>query len=267
MNTINNFNHTRSFGIELELFGVTRVQVKETLTAIGVDSWISGAEIRNAGWKITTDSSIHLPNWRRTPRGEGVELVSPILSGRDGLLEVKKVVKAIQRAGAKVNKSCGFHVHVDARDLSGSTMINALRRYAQNERQIDTFMPPSRQVNANTYCRTTIELAARFLGHETSTAQNIANLAYDEQYTGTGYIGGRYHKLNLCAWLRHGTVEFRHHSSTVNYKKVINWIMFCVNFMEQSTISDDVAIFQGLDPEVVEYFNQRSASTTTAVTP
>lgn len=39
-------------------------------------------------------------------------------------------------------------------------------------------------------------------------------------------IGDRYHKVNLVAYSRHKTVEFRQHSGTTNFTKMRNWILF-----------------------------------------
>jgi hypothetical protein len=47
-------------------------------------------------------------------------------------------------------------------------------------------------------------------------------------------ISERYYKLNLCAFIRHGTVEFRQHAGTVDYRKMNHWIAFCVQFVEDS---------------------------------
>ena len=39
-------------------------------------------------------------------------------------------------------------------------------------------------------------------------------------------IGNRYHKVNLEAYSRHKTVEFRQHSGTTNFTKMRNWVLF-----------------------------------------
>jgi hypothetical protein len=210
--------------------------------------------VRENAWKITDDGSISGVN--------SVELVSPILSGIAGLREVAKVVKLVADAGAKVNKSCGFHVHIDAQDLSAKTMFNVYRRYALHEDKIDAFMAPSRRASVNVFCRS----ATTFLGQleeadsDFATCSTIASIMEDERWVnGIGYIGGRYNKVNLCAFLRHGTIEFRHHAGTMNVNKVINWIAFCVNFVEVSVNTDTADIFTGVHPDSVQFFNQRAA--------
>jgi hypothetical protein len=44
--------------------------------------------------------------------------------------------------------------------------------------------------------------------------------------------GDRFVKLNYQAFWRHGTVEFRHHSGTVDAAKIIKWVVFCQKLVE-----------------------------------
>lgn len=258
---IRSFNHTRRFGLELEFFGISRARVKEVLREAAIPVWAYGdyGDGREC-WRVTSDGSIDARS------GDSVELVSPILSGREGLAQVADVVKLMLEAGAKVNKSCGFHVHVDAAGLSGATFMNIVKRYARFETQIDSFMVHSRRATNNNYCRDVASLVGRFTTTvPTSTADDVARLASRELYDETSgrYVGGRYHKVNLTAFLRHGTIEFRHHSGTMNATKVVNWIAFCLNFVAESIASDEADLFTGMDPVTVAFFNERSTALTT----
>lgn len=270
---IESFPHNRRFGLELEFFNVSHDRVEQVLKGAGIKCWnpdsddycddydcagdcsICSGDSRGSteGWKITDDGSI---------TGDySVELVSPILSGPAGLLEVAKVVKLMADAGAKVNKSCGFHVHVDAQDLSSKTLFNVYRRYALHETQIDTFMQASRRGNSNTYCKSPASFLSRLNeGTPDMSPSQVAELMEEHYVHGYGYVGGRYNKVNLCAYLRHGTIEFRHHGGTMNVDKVVNWIAFCVNFVVVSVDTDTAGIFTGVHPDSVQFFNQRAAA-------
>jgi len=211
-------NSSRSFGIEIECKGITMEAALAAIHAVGVFCNIENYnhETRSE-WKIVTDASV----------SGGFEVVSPILSGNEGLAEVQKVSDALVSAGATVEKDCGFHVHVDARDLNGLTIANILTRYAKYETQIDAFMPKSRRENNNRFCASVVGLASRF--------QNLGMDASNRSVA--GMVSNRYYKLNLCSFVRHGTVEFRQHSGTVEARKMIPWILFCVNFVETSKVS------------------------------
>jgi hypothetical protein len=211
----------RFYGIEIECKGITMAAASAALGDVGIPCVIQGYNHHaNTNWKIVPDGSVY----------GGFEVVSPKLSGNDGLSQVRKVSEALIRAGARIERDCGFHVHVDALDLNSFTLYNIVKRYAAAENQIDAFMPASRRGNSNSYCRT----AANFLSlihwpanGAVTPRDLLRRLTQDD----------RYHKVNLMAYLRHGTVEFRQHSGTINANKMIPWIIFCVNFVENSIVS------------------------------
>lgn len=226
-----NITSNRSFGIEIECKGITMQVACEAIRAAGVECNVEGYNhTTRPQWKIVTDASV----------AGGFEVVSPILSGQDGLAQVQRVSDALVNAGAKIEKDCGFHVHVDARDLNGPTIANILTRYAKYEAQIDAFMPKSRRENNNRFCQSVMGLAAEFENvAPTASASDVCRRMYN-----------RYYKLNLTAFVRHGTVEFRQHSGTVEARKMIPWIIFCVNFVETSKVTVVEEEVGGSDPTV-----------------
>jgi hypothetical protein len=213
-----NITSNRNFGIEIECKGLTMEAALAAIQVVGVCCNIENYNHQvSSAWKIVTDASV----------SGGFEVVSPILSGNEGLAEVQKVSDALMNSGATVEKDCGFHVHVDARDLNGLTIANILTRYAKYETAIDAVMPKSRRENNNRFCASVVGLANRF-----------QNLSMDvSSRSVAGMVSNRYYKLNLCSFVRHGTVEFRQHSGTVKARKMIPWIIFCVNFVETSKVA------------------------------
>lgn len=215
-----NLTNNRSFGIEIECKGITMDQAMEAIRAQGILISFEGYTHRTMShWKIVTDASV----------SNGFEVVSPVLSGQAGLEQVATVAKALSRAGAKVQKDCGLHVHVDARDLNAGTLLNIVKRYNKYEEQIDAFMPVSRRASNNTFCQPMTRVLAALEG--------VSNIEQVDTRTLVNRIAqDRFRKVNLTAFLRHGTVEFRHHSGTVDARKMANWIIFCINFVETSKV-------------------------------
>lgn len=205
----------RKFGVEIECCGISIDRAAEVIRDTGIEVNVEGYNHNvRPTWKIVTDSSV----------ADGFEVVSPILSGNDGLRQTRQVAQALVGAGARVDRRCGFHVHVDARDLTGADILNCIRRYAAHEAQIDGFMPVSRRGNSNTYCRNMDDVvrAVRNVS-ESATTRQVCERVYE-----------RYYKFNVQAFTRHGTVEFRQHNGTVDWRKMVNWIIFCVCFVEDS---------------------------------
>lgn len=209
----------RKFGIEIECTGMSMDAAATVINSTGLICGIERyghAAPRN--WKIVPDGSVP----------DGFEVVSPILSGEDGLTAVRTVARALLAAGAKVDKRCGLHVHVDARDLSGADLVSVVKRYAAHESQIDAFMPVSRRLNNNQFCRSMCDWAENYSSPRRAS-WTPTRLAEE--------MDCRYYKVNLQSFVRHGSVEFRQHSGTIDSRKMENWIQFCLNFVEHSKIT------------------------------
>lgn len=214
-----------TFGVEIECF-LPEGQNRQTLAAAinaRLGDFSASAEGYNhytsSNWKIITDGS--LGDYTR-----GCEVVSPVLTGQEGLNKLAIVCDVLDDFGCTVNKKCGLHVHVGARDFSLPTWKNLIAMYINFEKLIDQMMPMSRRAGNNNFCRsmTTVNL------NTINAANSFMDLivAY-RRITGDNV---RYHKLNLAAYERHKTVEFRQHSGTVNAKKVNNWVITCLKMVQ-----------------------------------
>lgn len=240
---ISSFN--KKFGIEIEAYNVTRPKLVSALRSLGVavESESYNHDSRNH-WKIVSDASIN---------GQlGFELVSPILQGEAGLEEVAKVCQALKTTNAYINKSCGFHVHFDAREMNLNSWKNLYKNYASLENTIDSFMPVSRRANNNTYCKS---LKVANLNRSLDQATSLTKI---EDIFG----GSRYFKINPISHRRHNTVEFRQHSGTVEFEKISNWLRFLHNLVDYSkTKVIETANFETMadfnQPEIVSYFHNR----------
>ena len=183
---------------------------------------------------------------------DSIECVSPILDGtKDGFDTLKKACDAINAQGAHVNKSCGFHVHIGAADLTDEQYINVFVNYQMIEGVIDSFMAPSRRGNASRWC-------ASLAGNDFS--------ACDTKHAVLRALHGvRYYKVNACAYDRHKTIEFRQHQGTTDYEKISNWVKFCIALVDFSkscrltskvTSIDDITF---IDDDVKSFFKARIA--------
>lgn len=235
----------RQFGIEMEIAGINRETALAALRAVNVKVKSEGYNhtTRNH-WKLVSDASV---------RG-GFEVVSPILTGEAGLAEAEIVARALDDAGATVNSTCGLHVHFDASDLNVNALKNILRRYAAHEAEIDAFMPKSRRGNENTYCKS----IRGFVQGRLEDAASIQDLVARQH--------DRYFKVNLQSLGRHGTIEFRQHSGTVNAARIVNWVRFLAGFIDQcKTIAAPQAValphLSGVQAKLAEMFRSKGTVT------
>jgi len=207
--------NTNTFGVELE----TVIPVN-ALNVAGwqVGAYHVGAEIPNSdGWKAMRDGSIQAADWNST----GVEVVSPVLSGAAGIASVDAMVAKLHTMGAKVNASCGLHVHVG---FNGSAQqlarLIALVSHHQKALYASTGTA-SRE--SNHYCAS-IKLAYKPL--EKMTAMTTMNRIR----------GDRYRALNLQNLIdgRRPTVEFRVFAGTLNATKIKAYIQICLGLVERA---------------------------------
>lgn len=273
-------NVNRKFGIEIE-FGTksTRAQVIERLRQGGVSveaqGWTdhSNRQYNEYVWKLTTDGSLHF-------LGEnGMELVSPPMTVTGGGLEEIRKVCAILNSpeiDAKVNLTCGFHVHHDVADYNHKNMkslVNIMTRYTN---AFDELVAPSRRVDGikSKWCK---PMFPTVMSEELRT-ERIEEFqkckSIEEQ---VNYFGTRYMRLNLQSYMCYGTVEFRQHQGTTNADKICNWVILTQMAVERganSAVSSKVGaddwfnlkkILRGyawmgadeLQVQAVDYYNKR----------
>ena len=218
----------RFFGVEIECVfpsgDYAMRKASEALRAAGLRAE-SSSYPNTSSWGVKTDGSI---------RGNGVEVVSPKLKGAAGIEEVTKAVRALSEAGAEVNVSCGLHVHVDTTGMSVASIVNVVERYRAHERTMDSFMPNSRRANNNNFTQS-VGMFDRTRNIATHLAAAVKE---DNRSTLRDFAGrtDRYCKVNLQAFWKYGTIEFRQHSGTVNSEKIENWICFVLFFVEASVV-------------------------------
>lgn len=203
------FTSETRYGIEIEFThdrGDIRDEIVSALRQAGIDAENQNYNHRTAScWKLVTDSSC------------GLELVSPILEGYEGLDQIKTVLEVLRRLGAKVNKNCGTHVHLDARWLDFEQIKEFAQKFINNEDIFDAIQPESRRGNKNRYCQ----------GHRRRNVSRTRSI--EKLILAVGV--NRYTKLNLHSFHRYGSIEIRHHAGTLNYNKISNWIQLLAGML------------------------------------
>lgn len=219
---MSHFDH--GFGVEIECYlpeGQTRqalsVAINQRLgeNVCEVESYNHHAR---PTWKIVIDGS--LGDYSR-----GIEIVSPVLKGEADLAKVETVCRALVDFGCSVSKKCGLHVHVGVGNASLKFWKDIVSIYSVYEPVIDQMMPASRRASNNVYCRTMTSV---------SLDRIQAALSFDQinTMTSSGAGDSRYRKVNMSAYMRHRTVEFRQHSGTSDANKVKNWVIICLKMVD-----------------------------------
>lgn len=218
-----------TFGVEIECIAVesrmrAEISNKNVPVMANVEYGAYTHQDSNTSFKFVRDGSLSGSGF-----ATGIECVSPVSSGTKGFAALKNCVKAINDAGAKVNKTCGLHVHIGAVGLTDEQYINIFKNYKMLEVIIDSFMAESRRGGNATYAH-----SLRY--------KNFDNCISKDDVT-RKLGGSRYYKVNPMSFQRHGTVEFRQHQGTTNYKKIEMWVKFCaklVNYSKENVLTETV---------------------------
>jgi len=167
----------------------------------------------------------------------GCELVSPILSGMPGLVQLYRVLQLLRVfPEIESNETCGFHVHhgVDPGSFGNRELFQLLRIVAIFENYIYCLLPEERR-QADTCRPLEIDLCEWFRrnGSERPTPL-VKNLWYSPENRDDPKVPQRrklhptrYHGLNLHSYWYRGTIEFRYYPSAIDQpEELMQWIIF-----------------------------------------
>lgn len=192
---------------------------------------------RNRQWKLVSDASIRCRNRsnRSASRDYSVEFVSPICQYED-IETIQELVRKLRAGGARVNDSCGIHVHIDASTHTPQTLRNIVNIMASKEDLL--YKTLQVQVNREQYCQ---KADTRFLDELNHKRPRTMDEVEDMWYNGRGgrynhYDNSRYHALNLHSVFSKGTIEFRMFNSTLHAGEVKSYIQLCLAISHQALV-------------------------------
>ena len=232
------------FGMEIEMTGITRAKAAQVIagyfntTATHVGGVYDAYSVRSSDgrqWKLVSDASIHCETARGITSSKlySVEFVTPICHYQD-IETVQEIVRQLRHAGAKVNNSCGIHVHVDASTHNVKTLRNIVNIMASKEDLL--YKALDVQVHREHYCK---KADTRFLDEMNYKRPKSINELESIWYNGRDgkwnhYDQSRYHGLNLHSVFSKGTIEFRLFNSTLHAGKVKTYIQLCLAISNQA---------------------------------
>lgn len=206
------------------------------------DAW-EVADESGKVWKLMYDSSIQAERleggrWRNIGSSfYKVEMVTPKLKYEE-LPKMQECIRRLRKSGAKVNSSCGLHVHIDAANHNRQSLKNLLSIMYSKEDMLFKAL----QVNesrALRWCKKVrepmLEKARKLKSEETTDLTQLERIWYEgrsgsrEHYNET-----RYHALNLHSVFYRGTVEFRCFNSTLHAGRAAAYVNLCLAMSAQA---------------------------------
>lgn len=246
---IDDFKYT--MGIELELFGRTRPEIEKALNDAGIKSEIQLYNHVTSGvWKIIWDSSVDGEGTEEfiNLHGEkticGIEIVSPVLYGKNGIEELRIVCKVLNELGCKTNDTCGLHIHIGLQDLDYNNIKNILVFYHNNQNVIDLLISEDRRGNNSRFCQSlSIEQLEKI-----RKAKSMEQIGF--------YCKTRHRPVNARSYRRNPTIEFRSHEGTLDFIDIINWVWFIQKLIDYcKSLGDNILVIHR-EEDVMKQFNK-----------
>lgn len=243
------------FGIELECMGLTGNEIREALEEVGegfggLFGYRGGTHCVDEGvWRAESDSSLtgSFCGW---DRAGSHEIISPVMNGEEGKKTVKRVMKALKRKGATVDRSCGTHLHVG---------FGHLARWAR--------MSQAKKIEIGTRMQ---EIYSHFQPVFDALSPNN-RFASRNTYVGTCSWDTRYSAVNMMAFINYGRVEFRQPGFTLNPMVIEMW-MGLIDSVVKAAMNEnhasyhaDVQTFEKTLPAMLDFLNCGSKVSTLAV--
>lgn len=220
------------FGVEVEFTGISRERAAEAIKAAGHDARVEGYNhATRKHVKIVSDASV-----TGSPSNMGGEAVLPPVAGEAGLAMVADVLNALRDAGARVDRSCGLHVHLDTKGLTGEGVARLAEALYAAQPMLRAFVTASRAQQY--YCQPT----------RRSTVDRFAAAVRGAYYSpNRGESSERYAAVNVLAYGRHGTIECRLHGGSLNADKVTAWIEMLLAIRSTVEAETDAAFIAAVE--------------------
>ena len=147
----------------------------------------------------------------------GMEFVSPILQGDQGLWATRGLCTRAKHMGFRVDDDCGYHLHLDVTNNTDLQIRHIASAYAYTHRFWCQLVKSYRAYDCN-YCH-----PLTWTGDRMATEYHFREFCRDQN---------RYCWMNLQSFVRHGTIEIRLHEGTLDSKRICNWIKAHVRFAD-----------------------------------
>lgn len=176
-----------------------------------------------AGWLADRDPSIHAD----TAGHEACEFVSPVLKGKEGIVQMMSAIREIIAKGGKVNASCGLHIHVGFNKRDAVALKKLIAMVANFEKAIYAQTGTKARENGR-WCNSLARYGAldQAMRHRTATRYFIVNTVTDKP-----------------------TVEFRPFAATLNATKILGHVLTAIAMVEKTLNSTRTAQFIAKTPK------------------
>ena len=245
----------QAFGLELEFSGITRRAAAQAVATVingnqrytyegGTYNVCAVYAADGRKWLVERDASVD-----EIGSGEQCEFVTPKCT-YDDIEKVQECIRALRKAGAKVNSSCGLHIHIDGANHDAKSLKNLLFTFRAKEELIFKAVGTQRS-RLGHWCKPIddqlIDNVKKIKKLDSDNLKDTWYSTYHDWHSQDAhYHGSRYHALNLHSLWYRGSVEFRLFEATLHAGEVRAYINLCLA-MSAAAINAKRASAEALD--------------------
>jgi len=201
-------NYWRDCGLEFEF---TNNELFNEQTALII--------LKECKFPISSDSKDFLSWVIKNDESCGIEITTPIIESEKQFSDIRKLTDKLNsdfREQEIINNRCGLHVHIDVSDYKNMQCIRNLANIISILEKPVIYKMIKKNRIRNKYCKSTnFSKKLNGFGKNISKFKKNVELKFD-----------RNRGLNLRSLQKFGTVEFRYHHATIDFKEIWNWIYF-----------------------------------------
>lgn len=219
---------TRFIAAEIEVADID--ENKSDLVAKAVKDW---------GGSIVQDGS--LPE-------NGFEINTAPAGGDLFVRQIDEICSALKKSSAKVDDSCGLHIHINAKDFNYYDVRRLMKVYAKIEDALFGMLPYRRKKShycrpcGKNYIRNLINGRVPYKKVKSSVIKTIYKDETTQNHKNVKHDSSRYVALNLHSWFYRGTVECRMFSGTTQSSKIVPWGIIWAKILDYTIANTDESI-------------------------
>ena len=217
----------------------------------------------------------------------GQELVTGIMQGDQYIYGMSELIKSLQEFGCKTDKTCGYHVHVDALTYTPFDLRRVMIGFCTIQHQLfgtlvakaresNMYCPPIPLVDVQLHDLAALEKPGqvsrwfyKYLYGLDSEPEGItaAEKLEQQRYVKRRLAELKAHKyenaarrqaLNFHSWMMRGTIEFRCKEGTTDPEDLLLWPLWCGWFIHKLGLMDDKEVFSWLKkPPTIQELSSR----------
>lgn len=197
----------------------------------------------------------------------GFEINSAPAGGDLYVNQVNEICAEIKKQDGFIDKNCGLHIHIDARDMNYYEIRRLVRVYATIEDALFTMVPADRidgviapDGKLHQYCRpcgksylASIEQGK--LPYEKVKADVISSVyegTSTKDYRHRKRHTSRYNALNLHSWFYRGTIECRMFNGCIEPEPIISWGILWALIIDYAAKNSDEKIAEEMKGSSIE---------------